>query len=704
MAHSHSHEHCESCSHEHHHEHHHEHESHEHHHHEHSLKKQLWLIGITVILLIAAVLVEKHLNLSTWQLLLVYLVPYLIIGHETLHEAWEGITEGEMFNEHFLMSVATIGALCIGFLPGAETEFPEAVFVMLFFQIGELFEGYAEGKSRDSIAHLMDIRPDIAHVEMTTTNYTNFTNSDNAQQELVKLEKLVVETKEISPESVEVGSVIVIRPGEKVPLDGVIIEGTSALNTVALTGESLPRDVNVGDEVISGCVNLSGVLKVRTTKAFGESTVAKIINLVENAGERKSQSETFITRFARIYTPIVVFLAIALAILPPLVISLTSHLSPLTTFPTWLYRALMFLVVSCPCALVISVPLTFFGGIGGASRKGILIKGANYMDVLAKVDTVVFDKTGTLTHGQFAVTAVHPDTCNENELLHLAAHVEHFSTHPIGAALRNAFPDEATDGCIVSEVEEIAGHGIRARVGDKMVCVGNTKMMDAIGAKWHDCHHVGTIIHVAIDGEYAGHIVINDQIKSDSAEAIAQLQKLGIARTIMLTGDRQEVADHVANELHLSEYHAELLPADKVAIMEKVIQGVGSFVTSVGDDVTKEPSPCITAFVGDGINDAPVLARADVGIAMGGLGSDAAIEAADVVLMDDKPSKIALAIRIARRTLKIARQNVWFAIGVKVAVLILATFGLATMWLAVFADVGVTVLAVLNAMRALKVS
>ncbi|MBP5714314.1 MAG: cadmium-translocating P-type ATPase [Prevotella sp.] len=661
------------------------------------MKKQLWLIGITVILLIAAVLVEKHLNLSTWQLLLVYLVPYLIIGHETLHEAWEGITEGEMFNEHFLMSVATIGALCIGFLPGAETEFPEAVFVMLFFQIGELFEGYAEGKSRDSIAHLMDIRPDIAHVIQRDGSFVTSSSTD-----VTKEPSLCI--TDVSPETVDVGSVIVIRPGEKVPLDGVIIEGTSALNTVALTGESLPRDVNVGDEVISGCVNLSGVLKVRTTKAFGESTVAKIINLVENAGERKSQSETFITRFARIYTPIVVFLAIALAILPPLVISLTSHLSPLTTFPTWLYRALMFLVVSCPCALVISVPLTFFGGIGGASRKGILIKGANYMDVLAKVDTVVFDKTGTLTHGQFAVTAVHPDTCNENELLHLAAHVEHFSTHPIGAALRNAFPDEATDGCIVSDVEEIAGHGIRARVGDKMVCVGNTKMMDAIGAKWHDCHHVGTIIHVAIDGEYAGHIVINDQIKSDSAEAIAQLQKLGIARTIMLTGDRQEVADHVANELHLSEYHAELLPADKVAIMEKVIQGDGSFVTSVGDDVTKEPSPCITAFVGDGINDAPVLARADVGIAMGGLGSDAAIEAADVVLMDDKPSKIALAIRIARRTLKIARQNVWFAIGVKVAVLILATFGLATMWLAVFADVGVTVLAVLNAMRALKVS
>ena len=572
--------------------------------------------------------------------------------------------KGDAFNEHFLMSIATIGALCIGFLPGAETEFPEAVFVMLFFQIGELFEGYAEGKSRDSIAHLMDIRPDIAHLE---------------------------DGKDVSPESVGVGEMIVIRPGEKVPLDGVVIDGTSALNTVALTGESLPRDVNVGDEVISGCVNLSGVLRVRTTKAFGESTVSKIISLVENAGECKSQSETSITRFARIYTPIVVFAALALAIIPPLLIAITQDLSPITLFPTWLYRALMFLVVSCPCALVISVPLTFFGGIGGASRKGILIKGANYMDVLAKVDTVVFDKTGTLTHGQFAVEAVHPDTCDEHQLLHLAAHVEHFSTHPIGAALRDAFPDEATDGCQVSDVEEIAGHGIRARVGDQVVCVGNTKMMDAVGAKWHDCHHVGTIIHVAIDGQYAGHIVINDQIKSDSAEAIAQLQALGINKTVMLTGDRKEVADHVANKLNLSEYHAELLPADKVAIVDKLITN------------TQHPSPNTSlAFVGDGINDAPVLARADVGIAMGGLGSDAAIEAADVVVMDDKPSKVALAIRIARRTLKIARQNVWFAIGVKVAVLILATFGLATMWLAVFADVGVTVLAVLNAMRALK--
>ena len=609
------------------------------------MKKQLWLIGMTVVLLIAAVLVEKYLNFQTWQLLLVYLVPYLIIGHDTLHEAWEGLTEGDAFNEHFLMSIATIGALCIGFLPGAETEFPEAVFVMLFFQIGELFEGYAEGKSRDSIAHLMVIRPDIAHVE---------------------------HRGDVNPEEVGVGEMIIIRPGEKVPLDGVIVEGASALNTVALTGESLPREVNQGDEVISGCVNLSGVIRVRTTKAFGESTVSKIISLVENAGERKSQSETFITRFARIYTPVVVFLALALAIIPTLFGG---------EFSTWLYRALMFLVVSCPCALVISVPLTFFGGIGGASRKGILVKGANYMDVLAKINTVVFDKTGTLTHGQFAVTAVHPDMIDEHELLHLAAHVEHFTTHPIGAALRDAFPDEATDGCEVSEVEEIAGHGIRAKVGHQLVCVGNTKMMDAVGAKWHDCHHVGTIIHVAIDGEYAGHIVINDKVKDDSAEAIVQLQQLGVGKTVMLTGDRKEVAENVAKTLHLSEYHAELLPADKVSFVEHL----SNF-----------------AFVGDGINDAPVLARADVGIAMGGLGSDAAIEAADVVLMDDKPSKIALAIRIARRTLSIARQNVWFAIGVKVAVLILATFGLATMWMAVFADVGVTVLAVLNAMRALK--
>ncbi len=660
---------CGCCSHEHHHhdhehehhccghEHHHhddEHHHHHHHHHHDGMRHQLTLIAITVVLLIVAAFVENHYVLPTWQLLLIYLVPYLLIGHETLKEAFEGVAHGDAFNEHFLMSIATIGALCIGFLPEAETQFPEAVFVMLFFQVGELFEGYAEGKSRDSIAHLMNIRPDVANVERGRK----------------------VET--VSPEAVKVGEVIVIKPGEKVPLDGVVVEGTSALNTVALTGESLPRDITECDEVISGCVNLSGVIKVRTTKSFGESTVSKIINLVENAGENKSKSEAFITKFARIYTPIVVFAAIALAVIPTLLGG---------NFATWLYRALMFLVVSCPCALVISVPLTFFGGIGGASRRGILVKGANFMDVLAKINTVVFDKTGTLTHGKFAVTAVHPDTCDEHQLLHLAAHVEHFSTHPIGAALRDAFPDEATDGCKIADVEEVAGQGIRATVGDKVVCVGNTKMMDAIGAKWHDCTHVGTIIHVSIDGEYAGHIVINDKVKEDSAEAIAQLNSLGVEKTVMLTGDRQAVADDVARKLGLSEYHAELLPADKVTKVEQLMSG----------------DTCL-AFVGDGINDAPVLARADVGIAMGGLGSDAAIEAADVVLMDDQPSKIALAIRIARRTLAIARQNVWFAIGIKVAVLILAAFGLATMWMAVFADVGVTVLAVLNAMRALQVA
>ena len=665
MAHNHHHEH-ECCSHEQHHEHH-DHEGCEHAHHHHhddegGLKQQIIKIAATVVLLVGAIIIEKRCDLSTWQMLLIYLIPYLLIGLDTLKEAAEGLAHGEAFNEHFLMSVATIGALCIGFLPGAETQFPEAVFVMLFFQVGELFEAYAEGKSRDSIAHLMDIRPDVANVER------------NGQLESV------------NPEKVEVGETIVIKPGEKVPLDGVIIEGSTALNTIALTGESLPREVAEGDEVVSGCVNLSGLIKVRTTKSFGESTVSKIINLVENATESKSRSETFITRFARVYTPVVVFAALALALLPPLFSGDFTG-----TFATWLYRALMFLVVSCPCALVISVPLTFFGGIGGASRKGILVKGSNYMDVLAKVGTVVFDKTGTLTCGQFAVTAVHPEKCDERHLLHLAAHVEHYSTHPIGAALRDAFPDEATDGCKLSEVEEIAGRGIKAKVEDWTVCVGNTKMMETIGAKWHDCDHVGTIIHVAIDGEYAGHIVINDKVKDDSAEAIRSLKSLGVSRTVMLTGDREEVGKDVAEKLDIDEYHAELLPADKVAYVDELLNAQRSTPNSK------------LAFVGDGINDAPVLARADVGIAMGGLGSDAAIEAADVVLMDDKPSKVALAIRIARRTLRIAKQNVWFAIGVKVAVLIFAAFGIATMWMAVFADVGVTVLAVLNAMRALKV-
>ena len=650
----------------------HQHEHKHEHHHEHSLSKQLWLIGITVILLIMAVAVEKTLDLPKWQLLMVYLVPYLLIGHDTLKEAVEGLTEGEAFNEHFLMSIATIGALCIGFLPGAETEFPEAVFVMLFFQVGELFEGYAEGKSRESIAHLMDIRPDVAHVETSTG------------------------LKDVSPEEVQIDEVIVIRPGEKVPLDGFIVEGSTSLNTVALTGETLPREVTETDEVISGCVNISGVIRVQVTKTFGESTVSKILNLVEHASEHKSQSEAFITRFARVYTPVVVFAAITLAVIPTLLGG---------SFATWLYRALMFLVVSCPCALVISVPLTFFGGIGGASRRGILIKGSNYMDILAKVGTVVFDKTGTLTHGQFAVEAVHPERYDAHHLLHLAAHVEHYSTHPIGAALRDAFPEEATDGCHISDVEEIAGQGIRAKVGDNIVCVGNTKMMDTIGAQWHDCpqcehqHQAasGTIIHMAIDGQYAGHIVINDKIKADSKEAIAQLKQLGVGKTVMLTGDREEVGHHVAEQLQLDEYHAGLLPADKVSHIERLLTPP----ETVNGGNSDKP---IVAFVGDGINDAPVLARADVGIAMGGLGSDAAIEAADVVLMDDQPSKVATAIRIARKTIAIARQNVIFAIAIKVSVLLLATFGLANMALAVFADVGVTVLAVFNAMRALRTS
>ena len=636
---------------------------HDHHHHEHGeggLRGKLLLIAATVFLLIGAVVVEHNTSFATWQLLLVYLVPYLLIGHDTLGEALEGIAKGDMFNEDFLMSVATIEALCIGFLPGAETQFPEAVFVMLFFQVGELFEGYAEGRSRESISHLMDIRPDVANVER------------DGKVESVK------------PEDVRVGETIVVRPGEKIPLDGIIVEGTTSLNTIALTGESCPRDVEERDEIVSGCINLTGVIRVKTTKTFGESTVSKIIRLVESADENKSRSESFITRFARVYTPIVVFAALALAFIPPFF----SAEGYATAFSTWLYRALIFLVVSCPCALVISVPLSFFGGIGAASRRGILIKGSGYMDTLANLGTVVFDKTGTLTHGEFAVEAVHPSDFDEHELLHLAAHVEHFTTHPIGAALRDAFPSEATDGCKIEDVEEIAGRGIRAKVSGRTVCVGNGKMMEDIGLEAHNCHLAGTIIHVAVDGKYAGHIVINDKIKEDSAEAISSLKRLGVEKTVMLTGDREAVGKDVAERLGLDEYHAELLPADKVAHVERLLS-----------EKTEGKS---LAFVGDGINDAPVLKRADVGIAMGGLGSDAAIEAADVVLMDDKPSKISTAIGIARRTIHIARENVVFAIGVKVAVLLLATVGFGNMWMAVFADVGVTVLAVLNAMRTLS--
>ena len=617
------------------------------------------LILAASLLLAVAAWVEHALALPTWQLLLVYLVPYLLVGASTLREAAEGIVHGRVFNEDFLMAVATIGALAIGFMPGADTEFAEAVFVMLFFQVGELFEGYAEGRSRDSIAHLVEVRPDTAHVER----------------------RGAVET--VAPDEVAVGETIVVSPGERVPLDGVILSGQASLNTVALTGESMPRDVGEGDEIVSGCINLSGVLRVRTIRSFGESTVSRIIHLVESANEQKSRSESFISRFARVYTPIVVISAVMLAVVPPL------FLGGMAVFAQWLHRALIFLVVSCLFALVISVPLTFFVGLGGASRRGILIKGSNYMDTLARLHTVVFDKTGTLTHGEFSVVAVHPEKCDERELLHLAAHVEHYSTHPIAAALREAFPSEATDGCRVEAVEELSGRGIRARVDGRIVCVGNAKMMGDLGVEWHDCHLVGTIIHVAIDGRYAGHIVINDRVKADSPQAVADLKALGVGHTVMLTGDREAVAADVARQTGIDEYHAQLLPIDKVSHVERLLAAA--------------PRGATLAFVGDGINDAPVLKRADVGIAMGALGSDAAIEAADVVLMDDSPAKIATAVRISRRTIAIAHQNVWFAIGVKVAILALATVGLGTMWMAVFADVGVTVLAVLNAMRALVV-
>ncbi len=615
-------------------------------------------IILSAALLGVAVLVEKKLNLSVWQLLLVYSVPYLIVGYDTLFEAAGNLVKGDFFDEDFLMSIATVGALCIGFLPGAETQFPEAVFVMLFFQVGELFEDIAEGRSRKSISALMDIRPDTANVERDGKLLT------------------------VNPEEVKVGETIVVNPGERVPMDGEVLEGTSSLDTVALTGESVPRSISKDDEIISGCVNLTGVIRARVTKAFGESTASKILDLVENASENKSKSESFISRFARIYTPVVVIAALALAFIPPV---LSGDFGG--TFATWLYRALTFLIVSCPCALVISVPLSFFGGIGGASSKGILIKGSNYLEALAKVGTVVFDKTGTLTEGVFDVTAVHPETIDEKELLHLAAHVERYSSHPIAISLKNAYPDWA-DGCSVENVEEIPGHGVRAVVNGKTVCVGNTKMMDAAGVQWKPCRKNGTIVHVSVDGTYVGHIVVSDRIKADSADAVKFLKAEGVTKTVMLTGDKREVGEYVASAIGLDEFHTELLPADKVSELEKLLKN--------------KPSGRTLAFVGDGINDAPVLARADLGIAMGGLGSDAAIEAADVVLMDDKPSKIALGVKIARKTLRLARENTFFAIFIKLLVLVLAVLGAATMWMAVFADVGVTVLAVLNAMRALR--
>ena len=648
-------------------------------------RKKLFRIAATAVLLFVAWMITRSFVMPVWGQLLVYLVPYIIISYDILGEAIEeGIGDRNPFNEDFLMCIATIGALLIGFIPGAEPQFPEAVFVMLFFQVGELFEDYAEDRSKRSINDLMDIRPDVANVERGG------------------------EVIAVDPKTVAVGETVVVRPGEKVPMDGTVIDGVSSLNTVALTGESVPRAVGVGDDALSGCINVSGVLRVKVCKSFGDSTASKIIKLVEESAENKSHSETFIRRFSRVYTPIVVFLAIAVAFLPPFFCDSYSE-----GLATWVYRALSFLVVSCPCALVISVPLSFFGGIGGASRKGILIKGGNYMDALARLSTVVFDKTGTLTQGVFAVDAVHSEAIDANDLLHLTAHAEEYSTHPIASALRAAF-DNATfkdaalgnvnvtnigellaDGCKLDNVEEIAGQGIRATVNGHDVSVGNVKLMEVCGAKVTECgkckNTVGTVIHVAVDGVYAGHIVIADRVKADSREAIAGLKKLGVEKTVMLTGDHERVAESVAADLGLDEYHASLLPQDKVEWVERLI--------------SSKPNGSTLAFVGDGINDAPVLARADVGIAMGALGSDAAIEAADVVLMDDKPSKIATAVGIARRTIANARQNSTFAIAVKIVILILVATGVLgslAMPLAVFGDVGVMVLCVLNAMRTLR--
>ena len=590
-----------------------------------------------------------------------YLVPYLIIGYDILWKAFKGVKNRQPFDESLLMAIATLGAIILAVYE--DGDYTEAIGVMLFYQIGEWFQSYAVGKSRRNISELMDIRPDYANVER-----------ENGQLEAV------------DPDEVEVGTVIVVKPGEKIPIDGEVVEGSSTLNTSALTGESLPREVESGDEVISGCININGLLKVRTTKEFGESTVSKILDLVENASSRKSKAEDFISKFARVYTPAVVAAAIALALVPPFV--RIGFMGVPADWDVWIYRALTFLVISCPCALVISIPLSFFAGIGGASKAGVLVKGSNYLETLSKVKTVVFDKTGTLTKGVFQVTAAHPQEMSEKELLHLAAHVERYSTHPIAASLRAAYPNES-DSCRVEAVEEIAGEGIRAHVNGNVVCVGNSKMMEAVGAEWYDCHRhaAGTVIHVSINGRYAGHVIISDVVKETSKAAIAALKSVGVARTVMLTGDAKEVADAVAKELGIDQVRSELLPADKVQNVEELLlenKGNGNL-----------------AFVGDGINDAPVLTRADIGIAMGAMGSDAAIEAADVVLMDDDPMKISQAIRISRKCLSIVNQNTWFSIGIKLVVLLLGAVGIANMWFAIFADVGVMILAVLNAMRAL---
>ena len=607
-------------------------------------KRTLSRILFSAALLAAAAL----LPLNGWARLAVFLLPYAVIGWDVLWRAVRNIARGQVFDENFLMALATVGAFCVG-------EYPEAVFVMLFYQVGELFQSYAVAQSRKSIASLMDIRPDYANIEQ-----------DGA---LIQ----------VAPEEVAVGSAIVIKAGERIPLDGVVLEGSSTVDTAALTGESLPREVQSGDDVISGCVNLSGVLTVQVTRPFAESTVSKILDLVENSSSKKAKAEHFITKFARYYTPAVVLAAVALAFLPPLftAISWTDSIT----------RALNFLVVSCPCALVISVPLSFFGGIGGASRDGILVKGGNYLEVLARAEIVVFDKTGTLTKGVFNVTAIHPDDIPEARLLELAALAECYSDHPISRSLKEAYGKDI-DASRVSGVEELSGRGVKAVVDGRPVCAGNDKLMEELGVKWHPCHRVGTTVHVAVDGIYAGHIVISDEVKEDAKAAVAALKALGVRKAVMLTGDAKAVGEAVAADLGLDEVHTQLLPADKVDRVESLLKQVSS--------------KGALAFVGDGINDAPVLSRADIGIAMGGLGSDAAIEAADVVLMDDKPSKLSDAISIARRTLSIVRQNIFFALAVKALVLVLSAVGLATMWEAVFADVGVSVIAILNAMRALK--
>ena len=611
-------------------------------------KKMVLRIAVSAVLLAAAVLIPYS---GTWRFLL-FLPAYFVIGWDVLWKAVRNIAHGQVFDENFLMALATVGAFCTGFF--GEGEYPEAVFVMLFYQVGELFQSYAVGKSRKSIASLMDIRPDYANVDRDG--------------------KLL----QVDPEEVAVGDTITVKAGEKIPLDGVVLEGASMVNTSALTGESVPRQVQPGDDVISGCINQNGLLRVRVTKAFGESTVAKILDLVENSSSKKARAENFITKFARYYTPVVVICALALAVLPPLFLG---------DWVGWVQKALIFLVVSCPCALVISVPLSFFGGIGGASRQGILVKGGNYLEVLADTEMVVFDKTGTLTKGVFNVTAIHPDQYSESGLLELAALAESYSDHPISRSLKEAYGKEI-DSSRVGRVEELSGRGVRAQVDGKTVCAGNDKLMEEIGVSWHPCHRVGTTVHVAVEGQYIGHIVISDQVKPDSKEAIAALKAQGVKKTVMLTGDAKAVGESVAKDLGLDEVYTQLLPGDKVARVEALLS-------------EKSPKGRL-AFVGDGINDAPVLSRADIGIAMGALGSDAAIEAADIVLMDDKPSKIAKAMEISKRTLGIVRQNIVFALAVKVLVLLLSAFGLSNMWQAVFADVGVMVLAILNASRALK--